>query len=306
MPNQPGSMTKREDFIHCFSAPYRYGFNGIEKDDEIKGSGNHMDFKFRAYDTRLGRFFSVDPLASQYPWNSPYAFAENDIIRAIDLEGLEKWYTYNEGQFYQSLEHDGRPYSPETATKLGLISEEKVKNIEAAVRESMSVPLTTDELIRFEANTEFGLAAGIKLKFLGEGIGIKGGITYPVTSVVFGDDVNTTLGGEPTINGTFAAGPLGGSASKSLTSRDASASGNLSVINGSTTTKEGSEEVRIVIFEIDAAFVIGASMKLSVSPTFFQPKTVSQDLVPEQGAAPPDASLYSPSPKVQQQIRESE
>jgi RHS repeat-associated protein len=70
---------------------YRYGFNNMEKDDEIKGAGNSYSFKFRIYDARLGRFLSVDPLASSYPWNSTYAFAENDVIRAIDLEGLEKY-----------------------------------------------------------------------------------------------------------------------------------------------------------------------------------------------------------------------
>jgi RHS repeat-associated protein len=69
---------------------YRYGFNGMEKDDEIKGSGNHVNFKFRGYDSRLGRFWSVDPLFRSYPWNSTYAFAENDVIRSIDLEGAEK------------------------------------------------------------------------------------------------------------------------------------------------------------------------------------------------------------------------
>ena len=69
---------------------YRYGFNNMEKDDEIKGSGNSYSFKFRIYDARLGRFLSVDPLASAYPWNSTYAFAENDVIRAIDLEQSKK------------------------------------------------------------------------------------------------------------------------------------------------------------------------------------------------------------------------
>jgi hypothetical protein len=33
---------------------------------------------------------SVDPLTSEFPWNSPYAFAENDVIRSIDLEGAER------------------------------------------------------------------------------------------------------------------------------------------------------------------------------------------------------------------------
>jgi len=69
---------------------YRFGFNNMEKINEIAGIGNHIDFKFRGYDPRTGRFWSVDPLAQSYPWNSTYAFAENDVIRCIDLEGLEK------------------------------------------------------------------------------------------------------------------------------------------------------------------------------------------------------------------------
>jgi RHS repeat-associated protein len=70
---------------------YRYGFNGQEKDDGVKGVGNSYEFKYRVHDSRLGKFLSVDPLSKDYPWNSPYAFAENDLIRAIDLEGLEKY-----------------------------------------------------------------------------------------------------------------------------------------------------------------------------------------------------------------------
>jgi RHS repeat-associated protein len=73
-----------------FKDDYRFGFNGQEKDNEIKGTGNSLSFMFRMYDSRLGKFLSVDPLFASYPWNSTYAFAENDVIRAIDLEGLEK------------------------------------------------------------------------------------------------------------------------------------------------------------------------------------------------------------------------
>ena len=69
---------------------YRYGFQGQEMDNEIKGNGNSINFKYRMYDPRIGRFFAVDPLASKYPYNSPYAFSENRVIDAIELEGLEK------------------------------------------------------------------------------------------------------------------------------------------------------------------------------------------------------------------------
>lgn len=69
---------------------YSYGFQGQEKDDEIKGEGNSVNYKYRMHDVRTGRFFAVDPLAGQYPHNSPYAFSENVVIDHIELEGLEK------------------------------------------------------------------------------------------------------------------------------------------------------------------------------------------------------------------------
>jgi RHS repeat-associated protein len=68
---------------------YRYGFQGQEMDDEIKGEGNSVNYKYRMHDPRLGRFFAVDPLEMNYPHNSPYAFSENRVIDAIELEGLE-------------------------------------------------------------------------------------------------------------------------------------------------------------------------------------------------------------------------
>jgi len=48
-----------------------------------------LDFKFRIYDSRLGKFLSNDPLTKKYPWNSPYAYAENRVIDGRDFEGLE-------------------------------------------------------------------------------------------------------------------------------------------------------------------------------------------------------------------------
>ncbi len=69
---------------------YRYGFQNQEMDNEIKGHGNSVNFKYRMHDPRIGRFFATDPLESKYPHNSPYAFSENVVISAVELEGLEK------------------------------------------------------------------------------------------------------------------------------------------------------------------------------------------------------------------------
>src|SRR5690606_26729324 len=68
---------------------YRYGFNGKENDNEVKGEGNQQDYGMRIYDPRLGRFLSMDPLSRFYPWYTPYQFAGNDVIRNIDLDGGE-------------------------------------------------------------------------------------------------------------------------------------------------------------------------------------------------------------------------
>jgi RHS repeat-associated protein len=70
---------------------YSFGFNGKELDKEGMGGGaSTYDYGFRIYNSALGRFLSADPLFKSYPWNSSYAYAENDVIRSIDIDGLEK------------------------------------------------------------------------------------------------------------------------------------------------------------------------------------------------------------------------
>jgi RHS repeat-associated protein len=83
------------------SGGYRYGFNGKENDNET----STQDYGMRIYDPRAGRFLSVDPLTKSYPWISPYIFAENDVIRSIDLDGLEKLIVINKNDRY------GRTYN---------------------------------------------------------------------------------------------------------------------------------------------------------------------------------------------------
>lgn len=68
---------------------YRYGFQGQEKDDEIKGEGNSINYKYRMHDPRIGRFLSIDPLSAKFPQWSSYVFSGNRVIDARELEGLE-------------------------------------------------------------------------------------------------------------------------------------------------------------------------------------------------------------------------
>jgi RHS repeat-associated protein len=73
---------------------YRYGFNGKEEDKEW-GSQIIQDYGFRIYNPTIGKFLSVDPLAPDYPWYTPYQFAGNMPIAAIDLDGLEPWWSFD-------------------------------------------------------------------------------------------------------------------------------------------------------------------------------------------------------------------
>ena len=66
---------------------YQYKFQGQERQDEL--SLNWDSFKWRNYDYAIGRFMSIDPLAEDYTYQSPYNFAENKVISHIELEGLE-------------------------------------------------------------------------------------------------------------------------------------------------------------------------------------------------------------------------
>jgi RHS repeat-associated protein len=71
---------------------YRYGFNGKELDGGGEWGGqNNYDYGFRIYNPSIAKFLSVDPLTKEYPWYTPYQFAGNKPIWAIDLDGLEEF-----------------------------------------------------------------------------------------------------------------------------------------------------------------------------------------------------------------------
>ena len=87
------------------SLGYRFGFGGQEMDDEMKGSGNSINFKHRMYNPRVGRFFLLDPIGYEYPYYSPYQYSGNMPVFARDLEGLQPEAVLNESERYV-----GTPY----------------------------------------------------------------------------------------------------------------------------------------------------------------------------------------------------
>ena len=69
---------------------YNYGFNGMEKDNEVKGNGNSYTTLHRIYDPRLGRWLSVDPETDEIPEHSPYIGMGNN---PVEYNGIptKKW-----------------------------------------------------------------------------------------------------------------------------------------------------------------------------------------------------------------------
>jgi RHS repeat-associated protein len=70
---------------------YRYSFNGMEADDQVKGDGNSYTTEYRINDPRLGRWLSVDPEAEQMPDESTYTSMGNNPVVWNDKEGDCPW-----------------------------------------------------------------------------------------------------------------------------------------------------------------------------------------------------------------------
>src|SRR6218665_8829 len=70
----------------------RYGFNGKRKDNRYRRIAKY-NYGFRIYSPEDGVFLSVDPLTKSFAYYSPYQFAGNRPIWALDFDGLEdEWY----------------------------------------------------------------------------------------------------------------------------------------------------------------------------------------------------------------------
>jgi len=192
---------------HGSSADYRYGFNGFEKDDEIKGEGNSYDFGARIYDPRIGRWFSRDALESKYPslssyvgiGNNPIIFYDHDgneiIIHYQNSSGESKQYTYGSG-----LDVPNSNYVKQTIEALDYLKTSKlgyklVTKIETSTTKSVNIQ-TANGIV-----DDFGFTKGDVLD--------KEGNTIPEGSVVkdpTGLNINTgTIEFDPDMSIKFDA-----------------------------------------------------------------------------------------------------
>ena len=68
-------------------ANQKYLYNGKELQEET----GWYDYGTRMYDTALGRWHVIDPMAVDYYSNSPYNYVANNPLKCIDSEGM--WIT---------------------------------------------------------------------------------------------------------------------------------------------------------------------------------------------------------------------
>ncbi|MBI3138218.1 MAG: hypothetical protein HYZ15_06510 [Sphingobacteriales bacterium] len=145
---------------------YRYGFNGKENDNEIKGDGIQQDYGLRIYDARIGKFLSADPLIKSYPFYSPFQFAGDNPVKFIDLDGGEP----KDPGAYAGSGASAPEYSIDKTTNKEVASKESFKwvwNNNKWNKSEMAV--TASEL-----SILFKSAKGVHLKTLEVGINLNG------------------------------------------------------------------------------------------------------------------------------------
>ncbi len=70
----------------------RFKYDGIELNHKEFSDGPGWEmygYIHRGYEPQLGRFISVDGLATKFPWWTPYQFAGDMPTKYVDLDGME-------------------------------------------------------------------------------------------------------------------------------------------------------------------------------------------------------------------------
>ncbi len=76
--------------------PNPYSYNGKEFQNEL-GLGWY-DYGARFYDPQVGRWWSMDAMAEERFWVTPYNYVQNNPVIKVDLEGLiDDWYESDNG-----------------------------------------------------------------------------------------------------------------------------------------------------------------------------------------------------------------
>jgi RHS repeat-associated protein len=164
---------------------YRYGFNGQEMSNEVKGYGNSYTAEYWEYDPRIGRRWNIDPVIKE--WESPYAAFHNNAIKFNDPSGDDPpakpgFWT----KFWRGLNHEYYKTRAENYAKDHGINEENIIKLEHEwviiddknskdVRYSIFRQARSDKYVMFstsEKNDDINLSKSdlLKTTIMGEGV----------------------------------------------------------------------------------------------------------------------------------------
>ena len=182
---------------HGSSNSYRYGFQGQEKDDELKGIGNSYDFGARMLDPRVGRFFSIDPKSNQNHSWSNYNFGLDNPVVFVDSNGEWPGITF----FYFELDVGaGLGYGLNYVEQSGIAHDEVGKThftMTSAlyiVNQNLEDGSKNPQLI---VGASIGLTANIKQNWSAEtfyGLIGKGGLSMPLKNIDAGTGAGINIG----------------------------------------------------------------------------------------------------------------
>ena len=120
----------------------RWKYNGVELEESLNIDLYEMDF--RQYDPAVGRFTSVDPMAEERNWLTPYNFVQNNPVVRVDPSGLLDTYGVNDDGDVVWL--DERTYYDENGNEVDrLYAIDDKNNIVESESEQEYATATVDE-----------------------------------------------------------------------------------------------------------------------------------------------------------------
>jgi RHS repeat-associated protein len=113
----------------------KFTYNGKEKVDDM--AMNWLDYGARNYDARLGRWWSVDPLAGKFAPLSPYTYVANNPIGLTDPDGRDWSIVITYGRD-NTISHVQFSFTGTVRDETGKYSQRELEGFAARIQGSMS------------------------------------------------------------------------------------------------------------------------------------------------------------------------